>query len=309
MYNLNHPIGIHKWFLIVNPFAGNKNFKKSWIKIKYLLKFNNIQYSFAFTQYKKHEIILIKEALKKGYRNIISVGGDGTLHHVVNGIMTQRYTKTYKIKLGIIPLGTGNDWIKTYSIPNSIEKSIAIIKKNTTILQDIGCITLLNGKKEYFNNLAGIGYDGYVVKNLRYLKKVGSIAFLLSGLYSLFSYNTKKYSITSKSETIHEQCLMIVFGICKYSGGGLRITKKPNPIDGLLDITIVKNFSILDLLFNLPKLYNGNIVYHKKVVTYKTKEITITNNCESIIEADGEIIGYGSLKVTIFQEAIQFVIN
>ena len=258
---------------------------------------------------RKHEIILIKEALKKGYRNIISVGGDGTLHHVVNGIMTQRYIKTYKIKLGIIPLGTGNDWIKTYSIPNSIEKSIAIIKKNTTILQDIGCITLLNGKKEYFNNLAGIGYDGYVVKNLRYLKKVGSLAFLLSGLYSLFSYNTKKYSITSKSETIHEQCLMIVFGICKYSGGGLRITKKPNPIDGLLDITIVKNFSILDLLFNLPKLYNGNIVYHKKVVTYKTKEITITNNCESIIEADGEIIGYGSLKVTIFQEAIQFVIN
>ena len=293
----------------INFIVGNKNFKKSWIKIKYLLKFNNIQYSFAFTQYKKHEIILIKEALKKGYRNIISVGGDGTLHHVVNGIMKQRYIKTSKIKLGIIPIGTGNDWIKTYNIPNSIEKSIEIIKKNTTILQDIGCITLLNGKKEYFNNLAGIGYDGYVVKNLKYLKKVGSIAFLLSGLYSLFSYNTKKYSITSKSETIHEQCLMIVFGICKYSGGGLRITKKPNPIDGLLDITIVKNFSILDLLFNLPKLYNGNIVYHKKVVTYKTKEITITNNCESIIEADGEIIGYGSLKVTIFQEAIQFVIN
>ncbi len=309
MYDLNQPVEIHKWYLIINPFAGNKNFKKSWNKIQYLLKLNNIQYSYAFTEYTKHEVILTKEGIKKGYRNIISVGGDGTLHHIVNGIMMQKYIKTSKIKLGIIPIGTGNDWIKTYNIPNSIEKSIEIIKKNTTILQDIGCITLLNGKKEYFNNLAGIGYDGYVVKNLKYLKKVGSIAFLLSGLYSLFSYNTKKYSITSKSETIHEQCLMIVFGICKYSGGGLRITKKPNPIDGLLDITIVKNFSILDLLFNLPKLYNGNIVYHKKVVTYKTKEITITNNCESIIEADGEIIGYGSLKVTIFQEAIQFVIN
>ncbi len=309
MYDLNQPVEIHKWYLIINPFAGNKNFKKSWNKIQYLLKLNNIQYSYAFTEYTKHEVILTKEGIKKGYRNIISVGGDGTLHHIVNGIMMQKYIKTSKIKLGIIPIGTGNDWIKTYNIPNSIEKSIEIIKKNTTILQDIGCITLLNGKKEYFNNLAGIGYDGYVVKNLKYLKKVGSIAFLLSGLYSLFSYNTKKYSITSKSETIHEQCLMIVFGICKYSGGGLRITKKPNPIDSLLDITIVKNFSILDLLFNLPKLYNGNIVYHKKVVTYKTKEITITNNCESIIEADGEIIGYGSLKVTIFQEAIQFVIN
>ncbi|MDG1422206.1 MAG: diacylglycerol kinase family protein, partial [Flavobacteriaceae bacterium] len=214
-----------------------------------------------------------------------------------------------KIKLGIIPLGTGNDWIKTYSIPNSIEKSIAILKKNTTILQDIGCITLLNGKKEYFNNLAGVGYDGYVVKNLRYLKKIGSLAFLLSGVYSLFSYSKKKYSITCNKKTIHEQCLMVVFGICKYSGGGLKITKNPDPIDGLLDITIVKNFSILDLFFNLPKLYNGNIVHHKKVVTYKAKEITITNNYKSIIEADGEIVGYDSLKVTILREAIQFVIN
>ena len=174
MYNLNNCENINTWFLIVNPNAGNKNFKKSWNKIKYLLKLKNIQYSFAITQYTKHETILIKEVIKKGYRNIISVGGDGTLHHVVNGIMTQRYIKTSEIKLGIIPLGTGNDWIKTYNIPNSIEKSIDIIKKNSTIFQDIGCITLQNGKKEYFNNLGGIGYDGYVVKNLNYLKKIGS---------------------------------------------------------------------------------------------------------------------------------------
>ena len=309
MYNLNQPIEIHKWFLIVNPFAGNKNFKKSWNKIKYLLKFNNIQYSFAFTQYKKHETILIKEALKKGYRNIISVGGDGTLHHVVNGIMTQRYIKTSKIKLGVIPLGTGNDWIRTYNIPNSIEKSIDVILKNTTVLQDIGCITLLNGKKEYFNNLAGTGYDGYVVKNLNYLKKMGSLAFLVSGLYSLFSYKKTKYKIIINNKTINEQCLMILFGICKYSGGGLRVTKDPNPKDGLLDITIVKNISFLDLLFNIPKLYNGDIIHHRKVTNYKTRELKILDNYNSTIEADGEIIGNGSLNVTIKQNAVLFLIN
>jgi len=278
MYNLNHCENINTWFLIVNPNAGNKNFKKSWNKIKYLLKLKNIQYSFAFTQYTKHETILIKEVIKKGYRNIISVGGDGTLHHVVNGIMTQRYIKTSEIKLGIIPLGTGNDWIKTYNIPNSIEKSIDIIKKNSTIFQDIGCITLQNGKKEYFNNLGGIGYDGYVVKNLNYLKKIGSLAFLLSGLYSLFSYKKTKYSISIKNKTIQEKCLMIIFGICKYSGGGLRITENPNPTDGLLDITIVKDISFFDVLINLPKLYNGTIVHHKKVDNYKVKDVKIINN-------------------------------
>ena len=281
MYNLNHCENINTWFLIVNPNAGNKNFKKSWNKIKYLLKLKNIQYSFAFTQYTKHETILIKEVIKKGYRNIISVGGDGTLHHVVNGIMTQRYIKTSEIKLGIIPLGTGNDWIKTYNIPNSIEKSIDIIKKNSTIFQDIGCITLQNGKKEYFNNLGGIGYDGYVVKNLNYLKKIGSLAFLLSGLYSLFSYKKTKYSISIKNKTIQEKCLMIIFGICKYSGGGLRITENPNPTDGLLDITIVKDISFFDVLINLPKLYNGTIVHHKKVDNYKVKDVKIINNYNS----------------------------
>jgi diacylglycerol kinase (ATP) len=306
MYNLNHCENINTWFLIVNPNAGNKNFKKSWNKIKYLLKLKNIQYSFAITQYTKHETILIKEVIKKGYRNIISVGGDGTLHHVVNGIMTQRYIKTSEIKLGIIPLGTGNDWIKTYNIPNSIEKSIDIIKKNSTIFQDIGCITLQNGKKEYFNNLGGIGYDGYVVKNLNYLKKIGSLAFLLSGLYSLFSYKKTKYSISIKNKTIQEKCLMIIFGICKYSGGGLRITENPNPTDGLLDITIVKDISFFDVLINLPKLYNGTIVHHKKVDNYKVKDVKIINNYNSIIEADGEIIGNDSLNVSIHDKAVQF---
>jgi len=300
---------LNSFFIVVNPHSGNSNFKKSWEKITYILKLKNINFSYSFTEYRKHEVILVDKAIEQGYRNIISVGGDGTLHHVVNGIMKQRYIKTSKIKLGVIPLGTGNDWIRTYNIPNSIEKSIDVILKNTTVLQDIGCITLLNGKKEYFNNLAGTGYDGYVVKNLNNLKKMGSLAFLVSGLYSLFSYKKTKYKIIINNKTINEQCLMILFGICKYSGGGLRVTKDPNPKDGLLDITIVKNISFLDLLFNIPKLYNGDIIHHRKVTNYKTRELKILDNYNSTIEADGEIIGNGSLNVTIKQNAVLFLIN
>ena len=301
---------LNSFFIVVNPSSGNTNFKKSWETITHFLKLKNINFSYSFTEYRKHEVILVDKAIKQGYRNIISVGGDGTLHHVVNGIMKQRYIKTSKIKLGVIPLGTGNDWIKTYNIPNSIKKSIDIIVKNNTILQDIGCIKLSNGKKEYFNNLAGTGYDGYVVKNLNNLKKIGSLAFIVSGLYSLFSYKKTKYSISFNNKTINEKCLMILFGICKYSGGGLRVTKDPNPKDGLLDITIVKNISFLDLLFNVPKLYNGKIVHHKKVSNFKTKKIIVknTSNSNSFIEADGEIIGINSFNISILPNAIQFII-
>jgi len=301
---------LNSWFLIVNPTAGNTNFKKSWNRIQDLLKTKEIHFSFAFTQYTKHELILVDEAIKQGYRKFISVGGDGTLHHVVNGIMMQRYTNSSNIKLGVIPLGTGNDWIKTYNIPNSIEKSIEIIKKEHLFHQDIGCLELPNNHIEYFNNIAGVGYDGYVVKKLKSLKKFGGIAYLLSGLYGLFFYKKTSYEIYIQEEILNNKCLMILFGICQYSGGGMQMTQDPTPDDGLLDITIVKNFSFFDLIFNLPKLYNGKIVHHKKVATYKVNQLEIKSNhsSQSFIEADGEIIGIGSLKVSVIQKAIQFII-
>ncbi len=301
---------LNSFFIVVNPSSGNTNFKKSWETITHFLKLKNINFSYSFTEYRKHEVILVDKAIKQGYRNIISVGGDGTLHHVVNGIMKQRYIKPSKIKLGVIPLGTGNDWIKTYGIPLSINQSINIIINNKTIYQDIGCINMLDNKIEYFNNLAGIGYDGYIVNKLTSLKKIGSIAFLISGLYGLFFYKNKKYEIKINNLYLNKKCLMILVGLCRYSGGGLQITKDPNPLDGLLDITVVKNFSFFELLFNIPNLYNGKIVNHKKVNNYKTKKIIVKNksNSSSFIEADGEIIGINSFNISIIPNAIQFLI-
>jgi len=103
---------------------------------------------------------------------------------------------------------------------------------------------------------------------------------------------------------------MILFGICKYSGGGLQLTKNPIPNDGLIDITIVKNFSFFDILLNLHKLYNGRIVNHKKIENYKLKSLKIEqiSHQSSFIEADGEMVGKGSLKISIFPKAIQFII-
>jgi diacylglycerol kinase family enzyme len=169
------------WFIIVNPSSGNRNISEQWEEIQQLLKTKKIDFSFAFTQFSKHEIELVDKAIQNGFRNIISIGGDGTLHHVVNGIMQQRYVKTSDITIAVIPQGTGNDWIKTYNIPNDIEKAIEIISKKKTILQDIGVLETENNIVSYFNNVAGLGYDGYIVNKLKTLKRFGSIAYLLSG--------------------------------------------------------------------------------------------------------------------------------
>ncbi|MFT5761484.1 MAG: diacylglycerol kinase (ATP), partial [Polaribacter sp.] len=247
-----------------------------------------------------------------GFTKIISVGGDGTLHHVVNGIMKQKLVETNTIQLAVIPIGTGNDWIKTYNIPTKIEKSIAIIGKQKTILQDIGKLETNNNTITYFNNVAGIGYDGYVVNKLKKLKRFGGIAYLLSGLAGLLFYKPIDFTIEINNEKLQEKCLMVVFGICQFSGGGMQFTKDINPSNGLFSITIAKNLTLIDMILNLPKLYNGKIVHHKKVSTYQTNYLKITPNLETekpFIQADGELIDTGSVSLSIIKKAIQFVVN
>jgi len=298
------------WFIIANPTSGNRNFSKHWKEIQQLLNQKKIDFSFAFTQFSKHEIELVQNAIQKGFRNIISIGGDGTLHHVVNGIMQQRYVKTSDITIAVVPLGTGNDWIKTYNIPNNIEKAIEIISKKKTILQDIGVLETDNNTLSYFNNVAGLGYDGYIVHKLKTLKHFGPIAYLISGLAGLLFYKKTVFKISFNNKIIETNCLMTLIGICKFSGGGMQFTKEVNTADGLFDITIAKNLNIFDLIFNIKKLYNGNIVHHKKVETYKTKEITIIpQSSKPFIQADGELIGAGKVTVKIIGKAIHFIIK
>lgn len=299
------------WFLIVNPTSGNGKSKKSWQHISTLLTNQGIRFSFAFTEYSKHESELVQHAINNGFTKIISVGGDGTLHHIVNGIMSQNNVETTTIQLAVIPIGTGNDWVKTYNIPANIEKSILTLKKGRSVLQDIGKLTTENNTNIYFNNVAGIGYDGYVVNKLKKLKKFGGIAYLLSGIYGLLLYKKVYFTIEINNQIIKEKCLMTIFGICKYSGGGMKFTKDVDPSDGLLDITIAKNLTLLDLILNLPKLYNGNIVHHKKVTTYKTGSIKVTPTStieKPFIQADGELIDSGSVEVSIVKKAIQFIV-
>ena len=297
------------WFIIANPIAGNQKFSKQWKEIQQLLNSKNIDYSFVFTQFSKHEIELVQNAIQQGFRNIISVGGDGTLHNIVNGVMMQRYVKSSDITIAVLPIGTGNDWIKTHNIPNNIKKAIDIISERKTILQDIGQIEIATGKISYFNNVAGLGYDGYIAKKLQELKRLGPISYLIAGIYGFLFYKKSIFKIAMNQTIIETTCLMTMVSICKFSGGGMQFSKKGDPIDGLFDITIVKNITLLDLILNIKKLYNGKIVAHPKVATYKTNKIIVDpQNSKPFIQADGELIGTGTATFSLIEKGIHFVI-
>ncbi|WP_420571196.1 diacylglycerol/lipid kinase family protein [Kordia sp.] len=299
-----------KWFLIVNPTSGSFTGKRKWKQIATTFEAEQLPFDFKFTTKPQHEYELVIQGLEKGYRKFVSIGGDGTLHHVVNGLMQQQLVALSEIKLAIIPLGTGNDWVKTYQISKNITKAVQIIKAEKTIFQDIGKISLLNvDKTVFFNNVAGLGFDSYVVKRNEGLKFLGAASFLISTVLSLASYKATKFIINRKKEKLTTKSLLTIVGICQYSGGGMQLTKDVNTEDGLFDVSVAKHFSLWKLLRNVVNLFNGKIVDNSQVETFKTATITIETLEDKVyIQADGELIGTGGFTAEILPKALQFVV-
>ncbi len=301
------------WFVIINPTSGNGSGKHKWPIIERLLKNNGFDFDFAFTEYENHSFHLVQEAIRKRISKIICVGGDGTLHNIVNGIISQSKMSSKDIAVGMIPVGTGNDWIKSHCIPNNIEKAFQIILKGTLKTQDLGKIEFLNENKKpiYFNNLAGIGFDGLVVSKVYKYKRFGAISYLIGAVLGLFSFKDFSCSVQIKDQTIKSKSLMVLAGLCQYSGGGMQLTKDPDPFDGLLDISIIQDISKMQIVANLVDLFNGKIVNHKKLISLKSDyvQVNVQDNTKPFVEADGELIGTGSIKISLVPRAFTFYGN
>lgn len=299
-----------RWFVIINPTSGNGSSKIHWSTIKLLLETYNFDFDFVFTKHARHSVELIQDAVYQGFRKYISIGGDGTLHNIVNGIMKQTLVPSIDLTIGVIPIGTGNDWVKTHHIPSDFESAIQVIKNGNVKHQDLGKIEFDDKIQSdvYYNNLAGVGFDGYVVSKVSKYKRFGTVSYILGALSGLFSFQKFKSEILSKECHIKTSCLMVLVGLCKYSGGGMQLTKNPNPFDGLLDVSIAKDIGKFDVLKNLLNLFNGKIINHKKVYCFHTKKIKVKTSPKdfAFIEADGELVGKGGFSITLIPMAFSF---
>ena len=302
-----------QWFVIINPTSGNGCSKRKWPIVESLLIKHNFDFEYAFTEYANHSQELVQNCIENGITNIVCVGGDGTLHNIVNGIMNQTNVPSKEIRVGMIPIGTGNDWVKTHGIPNDVEEAIQVIKNDQIKTQDIGKIHFLDHdqKPVYFNNLAGVGFDGFVVSKVHKYKHLGALAYLTGALFGLFSFKNFKSTVKVYDKQLRSKILMVLIGLCNYSGGGMQLTKEANPFDGLFDISIAKNLSKIEIVANLTNLFNGKIINHKKVETLKANSIDVSIDEKDLpfIQADGELIGKGNIKVSVIPKAFSFYCN
>lgn len=303
------------WFVILNPHAGSGRGKKDQAEILKRLTKAEFHYELAVSEFPKHTIQLTIDAIGKGFRNLIIAGGDGSLNEVVNGIFQQSVCLPEEITVGVIPVGTGNDWIKTFGIPNYYKEAVKILKHGKTMRQDVGRITFTENdlvKTCYFANMAGFGFDAMVATKTNQLKDKGrtGISLYLQALgSSFFNYQTTKTQVVIDGQEIDELIFSVSIGIGKYNGGGMMQAPGAVPDNGLFQVTIIRKIGLFGILRNLAGLYSGKFVNDYRVSTFQAQNISISSAQNIAGEADGETLGDNKFVIDIFSQKLSVIFN
>lgn len=317
-----------KWFAVVNPHAGNGKTISEWKKAAGMLSERGIGYVFRETDCRMHATEIAYRAAVEGFRRFIAVGGDGTIHEVLGGIAGAigdamregRELKLDEFYLAVLPVGSGNDWIRSHGIPHDASFVADLIHDGSFALQDIARVSVLRqggdsaesfaGPSSYMVNIGGTGLDARVCRRVSMLRekgRKGRLMYINSLIYNLIHNRPSEVRVECDGVTVYEgECLSIAFGIGRYSGGGLRQTPEAVTDDGLLDYTIVFPVSLPAIFKDGYRLFNG---------TFTRAGITRCGRCRSIsvyplsgskdpVEVDGEIVGEVPVRVEILPQQI-----
>jgi len=310
---------LNKYLYIVNPAAGNNRRIDSEKIIDNFHKNYNSKYKIVLTEFPKHATQIAKENSNL-YSHIIACGGDGTINEVVNGIK-----KSSKVIFSVLPIGTGNDLIKSMRFPSNLDEALMMIhskKQSRIISADLGLLKYTtkdsaNINTHYFANCLGIGFDAYVGYINSSNKRLNGVAsYIIAVLKALYNYKMLDGTINfinkeSKTIKISGKKLMFTVGKGISSGGGFYLT--PNAIldDRYVDISIFDKLSRFRLLQVLPKALVNKLETVSEAKMYKSKEIKIALKDPYYVHCDGEIISDSliSAKISCVENGINILVN
>ena len=267
--------------------------------------------AFLFTERHKHAIELARQATQDDCTHLIAVGGDGTLHEVINGVFQSDVPAQEYPVIGLLPNGSANDFARTACISNSIEVLIALVQSGPAQKIDIGKLVLQkSGEIRYFINIAGVGLGPEVVQKLERSASVFGPRFnyfkhIIKGF---LSYTKKEVSCTSSSWQWKGKLLQMAVANGRYFGNAICIAPEARLTDGQFQVAIFGDLSFWDYLKNLSKLKKGVKINHPQVSYFETQEVRLESKDTCGIEADGEYVGLAPATLSVLPEAILFLV-
>jgi YegS/Rv2252/BmrU family lipid kinase len=297
--------------LILNPMA---DMGQAWTVARDLQPIVN-QYGnadWSGTVYPTHAAELAQQAGELGYDLVVSVGGDGTVHEVINGLMKVPARK--RPTLGIVPVGSGNDFAHAVKVPLDPPQALRFALESKSKPIDLGFLTDENGRKEYFDNTLGIGFDAVVTIRSHKLPIVRGFLMYLTAVIQtiILNFDPANLHIETDSENWDMPTLMMTICNGPREGGGFHVAPEARLDDGVLHYASIREVSRLMMFRLIPEVMNGTHGRFKQVRMGACTKMNLASDRPLYIHADGEIYsGFGTdvrqLSIGVIPNAIQII--
>lgn len=307
------------WLIVVNVFAASKKAGELWRRAESMLKYKGISYECRYTGDSGNACRIAQDASRDGYRKFVAVGGDGTVHDVLNGIMAFVDSPEHTVRLedfylSVLPMGSGNDWVKSLGIPKDVKGIVELMADGSFGKQDVVKVSILDEVGDirsvsYMANVGGVGIDADVCRIVNVNKKMGMKGKILY-VKALIQCLMNRVPVVARVvcdgvEVFNGRYFSIAFGVGQYSGGGMRQTAGAVMDDGYLDMTLIPELGALKIAKEAPKLFTGSFTKIKELVVSRSKSIVvIPEGGHPYVEVDGEVIGTAPVCMEIMGSQI-----
>ncbi len=296
--------------VIVNPHAGRRRVGEEIPELERTLRAKNLPYRLFRTERPGDATRFAREALESGGRYLVAVGGDGTAHEVVNGMFADGKPIGEDAVLGVVAAGSGSDLIRTFGLPGDATRACGHLTGENTYPLDIGKITFAGpggeGVVRYFVNIAEAGLGAAVAARAERLPhSLGQSRYFFGFWLTLPRFKLAHVRVEADRRAYEGPAYMVVVANCQYYGGGMKVSPRSYPGDGVLDVLVMKGPKS-DSFTMLPKIYRGEHVPHDHIAEMRARvAVRVESDRPLPIEADGEVLGSTPATFEILPQCLQ----
>jgi diacylglycerol kinase (ATP) len=299
---------MNRFFAIVNPAAGGGRSAKLAGPALARLREKGLQIDVIASTGPGHAVQLAREAYDQGYRRFLAVGGDGTAHEIINGVFAGR-ASVERIALGLLPLGTGNSFLRDFA-QNGAEASMQALIEGRK--RSVDLIRLKHAAGEVYSfNLLSIGFTADVAAlTNRLFKPLGHLGYLLGVFVRVVQLRRRSFALRcdDDQEWDERRSLFLTFNNSKYTGGTMLIAPHADPTDGLIEFVRWGPIGRLGLLRTLPRLYDGTHIEHPLASRRAVRHVEFNAAVPVDIMIDGEVATLECRSLDILPAAVEIYI-
>ncbi len=289
-------------FAIINPIARKGRARRAWPAVQQILQHGGVEVHEAVSQRRLHAWELAAQAALDGYDTIISVGGDGTNHEVINGLL--RAQAPQLPALGFIPAGTANDLARCLRIPFDTAAAARLVLNGHRRRVDVGQVN-----DRFYATISGVGFDAEVAQLVNHWPRyVGGTVLYIAGIVTmLMAYRPVEslINIDGRAQTV--KMFLLAAANTNWYGGGMLMAPHARIDDGQLAVVWAEDLGRVETLAVLPKLFSGTHLLHPKVFHTTAREVEVTSATPLAIHADGESVGKVPARFRVVPHALEVI--